>query len=306
MQQITYILSTGGSVTITDGNTSHTDDGTYLPVYLAGIDPNSIASKPESYERIEQDGAGLYGAKIAARTISVDLAFAPIGGSETAMYNLRRTVMNAFPVNVEGMLDYYNGYRHYQINCMVTEYSRIERQAGNMYILTVLLTAFDPHWRWRGSNISLTAAAGNTAQTTITSQTDYKVPVCAEITCTKTITPSQSNTRETVLIQLSGDELGGWSSINSAGQIVRKTVPRVGMMYLPDAMQAGHFIRTDWGLMNKHSVWASTDNDGKNIDYIRSTGLYIYPGDNTLSLTLNATAGEVELKLLIYNYARVV
>ena len=60
MQQITYHLSTGGSVTITDGNTSHTDDGAYLPVYLAGIDPNGIVSKPESYERIEQDGAGRY------------------------------------------------------------------------------------------------------------------------------------------------------------------------------------------------------------------------------------------------------
>lgn len=307
MQRITFTTVSGKSTTITDVNTSKRSNGTYLPVHLVGFDPNSVAGMPEAYERTGQDGAGIYGAKLGVRSIQVDLAFVPQTGGEKDMYDLRREVLKAFPINEQGLLTYNNGGDEYQINCMLTEYPAIERRTGKLCTTTIYLTAYGPHWRRKAEDITLTASADNPRTLTFTSNTEYKTPVCIRVTCKSTIVPPEKvDNRQAVEITLTGRDYKNFYGFDERGQIVRQIDFHTGRMYIANYMHQDNYIQADWGILNKFSLEASLPTNHNDIDFIQSNGLYIYPGSNTLRLEVNGLSGEVEAHLIMFDYVKAV
>lgn len=304
MQKIVFRTVSGTSVTVTDVNTSKRSNGSYLPLHLVGFEGNSAGVTYEQSERVGFSGVSIYGAKTNARTIELDLAMLAKDGKESTMYALRSEVLQYFPPGSEGTLTYTNDSGEYQIECYVQEYPAIERVCGVLCSTKIYLTAACPFWRKPADDITLTADATASTASSISfnADTEMPVPVCGVIKCTAGMTGTDTHS---ALITVSGKDYGvHFRHIARSGDkssLTRSATTKKGELYMTEYMASNDGFMIDWGLLGRFYI-----DSGKYsyVDFIKSTPLYIYPGNNTLSAKLYGTAGAISITLRRFDYVR--
>ncbi len=300
MEKITFSTVLGTAVTIDDVNTSSDADG-YIPLHLLSFEGNALGYKHDSSERVGFDGAGFYGAKANIRTITAEIALLPRNGKPATMYELRRTLLRYFPAGVEGTLKYTNGTgKTYQIEGVVSELPAVERQAGVLCTATIAILSYVPFWRVKATDAEVSAAAGKTQSVNFTAQTEDKVPAMLSITATAVMTGTDTHS---AIITLTGHEtLTSYNSMSISGKEPQRGSKTIaGELQLTKYLNPSDTINVDWGLLGKVYIPYS---QRSGIDLIKSTSQYIYPGNNTLSVKNNATAGTIKAKLVRFDYVR--
>ncbi len=300
MEKITFLTVLGTAVTIDDVNTSSDADG-YIPLHLISFEGNALGYKHDSSERVGFDGAGFYGAKANVRTITAEIALLPRNGKLATMYELRRTLLRYFPAGAEGTLKYTNSAgKTYQIEGVVSELPAVERQAGVLCTAKISILSYVPFWRVKATDVEVSAAAGKTQDISFTAGTEEKIPAMLYISAPVSMAGTDTHS---AIITLSGQDKAipySYMSITEKEpQRGSKTI--TGELQLTKYLSTSDVINIDWGLLGKVYIPYS---QRSGIDLIKSTSQYIYPGNNTLSVKNNATAGTIKVKLVRFDYVR--
>ncbi len=300
MEKITFLTVLGTAVTIDDVNTSSDADG-YIPLHLISFEGNALGYKHDSSERVGFDGAGFYGAKANVRTITAEIALLPRNGKLATMYELRRTLLRYFPAGAEGTLKYTNSAgKTYQIEGVVSELPAVERQVGVLCTAKISILSYVPFWRVKATDVDVSAAAGKTQDISFTAGTEEKIPAMLYISAPVSMAGTDTHS---AIITLSGQDKAipySYMSITEKEpQRGSKTI--TGELQLTKYLSTSDVINIDWGLLGKVYIPYS---QRSGIDLIKSTSQYIYPGNNTLSVKNNATAGTIKVKLVRFDYVR--
>lgn len=300
MEKITFSTVLGTAVTIDDVNTSSDADG-YIPLHLLSFEGNALGYKHDSSERVGFDGAGFYGAKKNIRTITAEIALLPRSGKPATMYELRRKLLRYFPAGVEGTLKYTNSAgKTYQIEGVVSELPAVERQVGVLCTAKISILSYVPFWRVKATDVDVSAAAGKTQDISFTAGTEEKIPAMLYISAPVSMAGTDTHS---AIITLSGQDKAipySYMSITEKEpQRGSKTI--TGELQLTKYLSTSDVINIDWGLLGKVYIPYS---QRSGIDLIKSTSQYIYPGNNTLSVKNNATAGTIKVKLVRFDYVR--
>lgn len=300
MEKITFSTVLGTAVTIDDVNTSSDADG-YIPLHLLSFEGNALGYKHDSSERVGFDGAGFYGAKANIRTITAEIALLPRSGKPATMYELRRKLLRYFPAGVEGTLKYTNSTgKTYQIEGVVSELPAVERQVGVLCTAKISILSYVPFWRVKATDVDVSAAAGKTQDISFTAGTEEKIPAMLYISAPVSMAGTDTHS---AIITLSGQDKAipySYMSITEKEpQRGSKTI--TGELQLTKYLSTSDVINIDWGLLGKVYIPYS---QRSGIDLIKSTSQYIYPGNNTLSVKNNATAGTIKVKLVRFDYVR--
>lgn len=271
MQKITF-KTASTTITLTDDNKSSVDN-----VHLVDFDGNSASVTYDTSDRVGQHGQGVYGAKFNPRTIAITIAYLSKMGVN-GMYNLRRKILESFPLMTEGTLTYTTGDKVYEIDCYLAEYPNIERQVGTLCQAKIYLTAYNPFWRVNAGVWEKTYDYNSNGKllTPIEINTTYEVPIKYTITCTQKVT--------------------------SGGFFVHFDRPddyNVHRNYFSD-LEAGEKITVDWGIGGKFYC-----SNPSRMDFIRSVKFAALPPTqfkNNILVKFYADAGEIKLSVDRYEY----
>lgn len=292
MNSISYKTVSGISFQADDGNTS-------LPYFLSSVELNTVSVAYRRYTRIGHDGDTILDGKLNPLPITLEIGVSG-GNTEHLKENIKR-VMTSFPLLEEGLLTYIKQDKSYDINCFVQEAPSVAFHHNLYAVVTILLTAPFPFWRTVADDIALLCEAGNSTSIAFNSETQYKVPAALYISCTSTMT---GNATEPAIITLSGlNREPLWERITAIGtkRPVSYAKTKSSALYVTKNMAAGDTFWIDWGLQGRFYTDTSDE-----IDFIRSSIQYVYPGSNTLTLSVKATTGGLSAVLRRYDYVRAV
>ena len=292
MDSISYKTVSGKSFQADDGNMS-------LPFFLRSAELNNASATYQRYTRIGHDGEAILEGKLNPLPITLEIG---VSGENTDQLkeNIKK-VLTSFLLLEEGLLTYTKQDKSYEINCFVGEAPSVTLHHNLYAVVTILLTAPFPFWRTAAEDITIFCEAGKSASITFNSETQYKVPAALYVSCTSTMAGTAT---ESAIITLSGvyrDAL--WNRITATGTKKPVDVAKVktAALYVAKNMTAGNTIWIDWGLQGR--FYTDTNDE---IDFIRSSIQYVYPGSNTLTLSVKATTGELSAVLRRYDYVKVV
>ncbi len=292
MDSISYKTVSGKSFQADDGNTS-------LPFFLSSVELNTASAAYRRYTRIGHDGDTILDGKLNPLPITLEIGVT--GGSTEQLKENIRNLSTSFPLLEEGLLTYSKQDKSYEINCFVQEAPSVALRHNLYAVVTILLTAPFPFWRTVAEDITVLCEANKSASVTFNSETQYKVPAALYVSCTSTMT---GNATESAIITLSGlNREPLWERITAIGtkRPVSYAKSKSSALYVTKNMAAGDTFWIDWGLQGRFYTDTSDE-----IDFIRSSIQYVYPGSNTLTLSVKATTGGLSAVLRRYDYVRAV
>lgn len=292
MQGISYKTVSGKSFQADDGNTS-------LPFFLSSVELNTASAAYRRYTRIGHDGDTILDGKLNPLPITLEIGVSG-GSTEQLKENIKR-VLTSFPLLEEGLLTYIKQDKFYEINCFVQEVPSAVFHHNLYAVVTILLTAPFPFWRMVAEDVTIICEGGKSASVTFNSETQYKVPAALYVSCTSTMTGTATESAVITLSGLNREPL--WERITATGtkRPVSYAKTKSVALYVVKNMTAGDTLWIDWGLQGRFYTDTSDA-----IDFIRSSIQYIYPGSNTLTLSVKATSGELSAVLRRYDYVRAV
>lgn len=292
MNKITFKSNSRTTITIDDGKTT-------LPFFLEKTEFNDIQLEHNSYTTISRDGEYIKSVKMSPLPLSFTIGVT--GENHQQLKESIKIARTALAPLEEAVLIYNRDGKEHYINCFIQSAPVVILHNQLYATITVSLVAPFPFWRVLADDITLTCAAGATETVAFTANTDYKVPAYLTVTCLEELTGTATETAVITLTAIKRATLFGEIPVFGGKDPSYRNESQNTKLSIAKNLARNDSFAIDWGVQGRLYT-SATDQ----VDFIRSSVQYIYPGENRLTITVPAKTGKIQVVIRRFDYVRAV